>query len=114
MPSVDSRNFWPYLKPESLQRGSALEGPEAEGASGEMELALDPLGTKADPGGTKLNLPFLVTEEEPSLPRLALASSSSGMERRAWDLRRGKDSPNPRQSPPSRTLPPPPLLPHWS
>ena len=80
---MDPSNFRPYLKAESLQWGSALEGPEAEGASGGMELALDPPGTRADPGGTRLDLPFLVTEEEPSLPRLALASSSSGMERRA-------------------------------
>ena len=62
---MDSSNFRPNLKPESLLRGSALGGPEAEGASGGMELALDPLGTRADPGGTRLDLPFLVTEEEP-------------------------------------------------
>ena len=60
-----------------------MGGPEAEGASGGMELALDPPGTRADPGGTRLDLPFLVTEEEPSFPHLASASSSSGMERRA-------------------------------
>ena len=80
---MDSSNLRPNLKPESLQRGSALGGPEAEGASGGMELALVPPGTKADSGGTRLDLPFLVIEEEPSLPHLALASLSSGMERRA-------------------------------
>ena len=64
---TDPSNLRPNLKPESLQLGSALGGPEAEGASGGMELALDPPGTRADPRGTRLDLPFLVTKEEPPL-----------------------------------------------
>ena len=87
MSSMDSSNLRPNLKPESLQLGSTSGRPEAEGTLGGLELAWDRSGTRADPGGTRLDMPFLVTEEEPSLPCLALASSSSGMERRAWDLR---------------------------
>ena len=60
---MDPSNFRPYLKPESLQRGSALEGPEAEGASGGMELALDPQGpeqTLGEPGSTCPSVGFRV------------------------------------------------------
>ena len=91
---ADPSSLRPNLKPESLQLGSALGGPEAEGGSGGPELASDRPGTRADPGRTSPDLSFLGTKGESSPRRLAPASSSSGMERRERDLRGGKDSPD--------------------
>ena len=89
--AVGSHGLRTSLKPKSLLQGSASGGPAAEeGAPEGLELASADAGDGEDPREISLDMSFLGTRGTFSPPRLSPASSSSGMERRALDLRQGE------------------------
>ena len=81
-----SSNLRPNLKPESRLLGSA------SGDSGAGGTSADRLRAGAGPRRTSPVLSFFGIRGELSPPRSSPSSSSSGMRRRARDLRRGRGS----------------------